>query len=44
MLTGAGSEEIAIEAFRCGASDYVVKTNGYAAELGERVRSFLEAA
>jgi putative two-component system response regulator len=44
MLTGAGSEEIAIEAFRCGASDYVVKTNGYPAELGERVRSFLEAA
>jgi len=44
MLTGAGSEEIAIEAFRCGASDYVVKTNGYAAEVGERVRSFLEAA
>ena len=44
MLTGAGSEEIAIEAFRCGASDYVVKTNGYPVELGERVRSFLEAA
>ena len=44
MLTGAGSEETAIEAFRCGASDYVVKTNGYPAELGERVRSFLEAA
>ena len=44
MLTGTGSEEIAIEAFRCGASDYVVKSNGYAAEIGERVRSFLEAA
>ena len=44
MLTGPGSEETAIEAFRCGASDYVVKTNGYPAELGERVRSFLEAA
>ncbi|MEP7335929.1 MAG: response regulator [Actinomycetota bacterium] len=44
MLTGTGSEEIAIEAFRCGASDYVVKTNGYADEIGERVRSFLEAA
>ena len=44
MLTGMGSEEIAIEAFRCGASDYVVKSNGYAAEIGERVRSFLEAA
>ena len=43
MMTSAGSEEIAIEAFRCGASDYVVKTNGYGAELGERVRSFLEA-
>jgi putative nucleotidyltransferase with HDIG domain len=44
MLTGDGSEEIAIEAFRRGASDYVVKANGYAADLGERVRSFLEAA
>jgi len=44
MLTGAGSEELAIEAFRCGACDYVVKTSGYAAKLGERVRSFLEAA
>ena len=44
MLTGAGSDEVALEAFRCGASDYVVKTNGYAAELGARIRSFLEAA
>ena len=44
MLTGTGSDEIALEAFRCGASDYVVKTNGYAAELGERIRTFLEAA
>jgi DNA-binding response OmpR family regulator len=44
MLTGAGSDEIALEAFRCGASDYVVKTNGYAAELGDRIRTFLEAA
>ena len=44
MLTGVGSEQIAIEAFRRGASDYVVKTNGYAAELGARVRPFLEAA
>jgi putative two-component system response regulator len=44
MLTGEGSEAVAIEAFRHGAADYVVKSNGYLSELAERVRPFLEAA
>jgi DNA-binding NtrC family response regulator len=44
MLTGEGSEAVAIEAFRHGAADYVVKGNGYLGELSERVRPFLEAA
>jgi putative two-component system response regulator len=44
MLTGEGSDRVAIEAFRRGAADYVVKSNGYVAELGARVRAFLEAA
>jgi hypothetical protein len=43
MLTSEGAEAVAIEAFRRGASDYVVKSNGYVAEVGERVRAFLEA-
>jgi putative two-component system response regulator len=44
MLTGEGSEAVAIEAFRHGAADYVVKNSGYLDELSERVRPFLEAA
>jgi putative two-component system response regulator len=44
MLTGEGSEAVAIEAFRQGAADYVVKSNGYLDELSARVRPFLEAA
>jgi putative two-component system response regulator len=44
LLAGEGSESFAIEAFRSGASDYVVKSNGYAAELGARLRPFLETA
>jgi DNA-binding response OmpR family regulator len=44
MLTSEGAEATAIEAFRRGASDYVVKSNGFAAEVGDRVRAFLEAA
>jgi cyclic di-GMP phosphodiesterase len=44
MLTGEGSEAVAIEAFRHGAADYVVKSHGYLGELSERVRPFLEAA
>jgi DNA-binding NtrC family response regulator len=44
MLTDAGSEEVAIEAFRRGAADYVVKSDGYLDALGERVRLLLDAA
>jgi putative two-component system response regulator len=42
MLTSEGAEATAIEAFRRGALDYVVKSNGYAAGIGARVRTFLE--
>jgi putative two-component system response regulator len=41
MLTGQGSEEMAIEAFRHGASDYVVKGNGYLNALASRVRGLV---
>ena len=41
MLTGQGSEESAIEAFRHGASDYVVKSNGYLDALATRVRGLV---
>jgi PleD family two-component response regulator len=44
VLTGEGAEGVAVEAFRRGAADYVVKRNGYAAELASRVRTLLEAA
>jgi putative two-component system response regulator len=41
MLTGQGSEENAIEAFRHGASDYVVKSNNYLDALASRVRGLV---
>jgi putative two-component system response regulator len=41
MLTGQGSEENAIEAFRHGASDYVVKGGGYLDALATRVRGLV---
>jgi response regulator RpfG family c-di-GMP phosphodiesterase len=41
MLTGQGSEETAIEAFRHGASDYVVKGGGYLDALASRVRGLV---
>jgi DNA-binding response OmpR family regulator len=44
MLTGLGSEEMAIEAFRHGASDYVVKGGGYLDALASRVRGLVPAA
>jgi putative two-component system response regulator len=43
MLTGQGSEETAIEAFRHGASDYVVKSRDYLDALERRVRSLVAA-
>ena len=44
MLTGLGSEALAVEAFRHGASDYVIKGEGSLTDLTQRVRSLLEAA
>jgi DNA-binding response OmpR family regulator len=41
MMTGVGSEALAVEAFRRGAADYVVKENGYLEELTERVRALV---
>jgi putative two-component system response regulator len=41
MLTGQGSEETAIEAFRHGASDYVVKGGSYLEALTNRVRGLV---
>jgi len=41
MLTGQGSEEAAIEAFRHGASDYVVKGSSYLEALTVRVRGLV---
>jgi putative two-component system response regulator len=41
MLTGQGSEEMAVEAFRHGASDYVVKGGGYLDALASRVRGLV---
>jgi putative two-component system response regulator len=43
MLTGQGSEEAAIEAFRHGASDYVVKSFDYLDALERRVRTLVTA-
>ena len=41
MLTGQGDEDGAVEAFRRGASDYVVKSTGYADRLSSRVRGLI---
>jgi putative two-component system response regulator len=43
MLTGFGSDEQAVEAFRRGADDYVVKGADFAGVLAGRVRQLLEA-
>ena len=43
MLTGQGSEQTAIEAFRHGASDYVVKDDAYLEALAARVRMLVAA-
>jgi len=42
MLTGEGSEHLAVEAFRHGVSDYVVKSNGFLEELSGRVRTLVQ--
>ena len=42
MMTGVGSERLAVEAFRLGASDYVVKGENSMKELQTRVRALLE--
>ena len=44
VMTGEGSERLAVDAFRLGASDYVVKGAGSMKELQTRVRTLLEAA
>jgi DNA-binding NtrC family response regulator len=41
MLTGQGDEETAVEAFRRGASDHVVKNPGYADRLTSRVKGLV---
>jgi putative two-component system response regulator len=43
MLTGLGSDATAIEAFRHGASDFVVKSNGSLEALAARVRTLVTA-
>ena len=43
MMTGEGSERLAVEAFRRGASDYVVKGEDSMKELQARVQTLLAA-
>jgi hypothetical protein len=44
LRTAAASVSVAVVAFRRGATDYVVKRNGFADSLTGRVRGLLEAA
>src|SRR6185436_4545879 len=41
MVTGSGSEEVAVEAMKCGVGDYVVKHATYAQVVPGRVRELL---
>ena len=43
MLTGESSDELAVEAFRHGASDYVVKDTADLGALARRVRGLVAA-
>jgi putative two-component system response regulator len=43
MLTGQGSDVSAVEAFRHGASDYVIKGDAYLDALAARVRTLVTA-
>ena len=42
MVTGSGSERIAVEALKTGAADYVVKSEDFLAKLPRLVRDTLE--
>ena len=43
MLTGQGAEELVIQAFQHGASDYIVKGASYVDALASRVRGLVTA-
>ena len=43
MMTSQSSENLAVEAFRRGAAEYVVKSDGYAEALAGRLRGLVEA-
>lgn len=42
MVTGSGSEQIAVKALKTGASDYVIKSNDFISKLPHIVRDNLE--
>lgn len=42
MVTGQGDEEVAVRAMKCGASDYIVKTQGYFKNLPVAVERAIE--
>jgi len=42
IVTGTGSEEVAVEALRRGVADYVIKTPGHIRRLSQTIKSVLE--
>ena len=44
MLSGADSQSVALEAYRRGATDYIVKSGDYLEVLSRRIRELLRAA